>query len=66
VRAEVLGFHTMFVGEIVGIKADKDTLTNSRPDIQKIKPIIFSSGDSGYHSVGIRLNDSFTHRKLPQ
>lgn len=66
VRTEELGRHTMFVGEIVGIKADEDALTNGRPDIQKIKPIIFSSGDRGYHSVGNRLTDAFTQRKLPQ
>lgn len=65
-RVEDLGRHTMFVGEIVGIKADEDALTNGRPDIQKIKPIIFSSGDRGYHSVGDRLNDAFTQRKPPQ
>ncbi|MCJ7722199.1 flavin reductase family protein, partial [Candidatus Bathyarchaeota archaeon] len=59
---EKLGLHTMFVGEIVGIKADKDVLTDGRPDIQKIKPILFSSGDRGYHSVGSRLSDAFTQR----
>ena len=63
VRTEDLGLHTMFVGEIMGIKADEDALTNGRPDLQKIRPILFSSGDRGYHSVGTRLTDSFTQRK---
>jgi hypothetical protein len=53
----------MFVGEIVGIKADEEALTEGRPDLQKIKPILFSSGDRGYHSVGERLSSSFTQRK---
>jgi flavin reductase (DIM6/NTAB) family NADH-FMN oxidoreductase RutF len=63
VHIEKLGLHTMFVGEIVGIKADEDALTKGRPDMQKVKPILFGSTDSGYHSVGVRLADAFTQRK---
>lgn len=66
VHVETLGLHTMFVGEIVGIKADEESLTNGRPDLQKIKPILFSSGDRGYHSVGSRLTEPFTQRKPPK
>ena len=62
VKVEKLGLHTMFVGEIVGIKADSEALTEGRPDLQKIRPILFSSGDRGYHSVGSRLADAFTQR----
>lgn len=65
VRVAELGLHTMFVGEIMGVKADADILTDGRPDIQKIKPIIFSSPDRGYHSVAIRLADAFTQRQPP-
>jgi flavin reductase (DIM6/NTAB) family NADH-FMN oxidoreductase RutF len=57
-----LGLHTMFVGEIVDVKADQDVLTNDRPNVQKIKPILFGSGDRGYHSVGPRIGDAFTNR----
>jgi flavin reductase (DIM6/NTAB) family NADH-FMN oxidoreductase RutF len=60
-----LGLHTMFVGEVVDVKADEDVLTNDRPDIQKIKPILFGTGDRGYHSVGPRMADAFTTRKPP-
>jgi flavin reductase (DIM6/NTAB) family NADH-FMN oxidoreductase RutF len=60
-----LGLHTMFVGEVVDVKADEDVLTNDRPDIQKIKPILFGTGDRGYHSVGPRIADAFTTRKPP-
>jgi flavin reductase (DIM6/NTAB) family NADH-FMN oxidoreductase RutF len=62
VHVEKLGLHTMFVGEIVGIKAEEELLTDGRPDLQKIRPILFSSGDRGYHSVGSRLADGFTQR----
>ena len=64
VRVEKLGLHTMFVGEIVGIKAEESTLTDGRPNIQKVKPFVFSSGDRGYHAVGNRLADAFTQRTL--
>ncbi len=57
-----LGSHTMFVGEIIDIKADEDVLTNDKPDIQKIKPILFSSGDRGYYRVGLRMADAFSIR----
>lgn len=57
-----LGLHTMFVGEIIDVKADQDVLTDDRPDLQKIKPILFGSGDRGYHSVGPRIGDAFTNR----
>jgi len=65
VRVAELGLHTMFVGEIMGIKADSDALTDGRPDIQKIKPIIFSSGDRGYHTIGPKLTNAFTNKKPP-
>lgn len=60
-----LGLHTMFVGEIMDVKADEEVLTEGSPDIQKIKPILFGSGDHGYHAVGPRVGDAFTNRKPP-
>jgi flavin reductase (DIM6/NTAB) family NADH-FMN oxidoreductase RutF len=59
-----LGLHTMFVGEIIDVKADQKVLINNRPDIQMLKPILFSSGDRGYHSVGPRIADAFTIRRI--
>lgn len=60
-----LGLHTMFVGEIVDVKADEDVLTDGAPDTQKIRPLLFGSGDRGYHTVGPRIGDAFTNRKPP-
>ncbi len=60
-----LGLHTMFVGEIIDVKADEDVLTNNRPDLQKIKPILFGAGDRGYHSVGPRIGAAFTNKTPP-
>jgi flavin reductase (DIM6/NTAB) family NADH-FMN oxidoreductase RutF len=59
------GAHTMFVGEIIDVKAEQDVLTNNKPDIQKIKPILYGSGDNGYHSIGPRIGDAFTNKNPP-
>ena len=56
----------MFVGEIMDVKADQNILTRNKPDIQKIRPILFGSGDRGYHSVGERMGDAFTMKTPPK
>jgi len=61
-----IGLHTEFIGEILDVKADAEVLTDGKPDIQKIKPIVFSPPDSGYHGIGIRLMGAFTQRKPPR
>ena len=61
-----LGLHTMFVGKIIDVKADQDVLTNDKPDIQKIKPILFSFGDRSYHSIGPRIANAFSIRTPPK
>ena len=61
-----LGLHTMFVGEIIDIKVDDMALVNGKPDIQIIKPIIFSPGTSEYHSIGVKIADSFRQRNPPK
>jgi flavin reductase (DIM6/NTAB) family NADH-FMN oxidoreductase RutF len=60
-----LGLHTMFVGEIIDVKADQDVLTNNKPDIQKIRPIIYGSGDYSYHRVGNQIGEAFTNKTPP-
>jgi flavin reductase (DIM6/NTAB) family NADH-FMN oxidoreductase RutF len=65
-EAHKLGLHTMFVGEIVDVKAEEEALTNDRPDIQKIRPLLFGSGDRGYHGVGPRIADAFSVKTPPK
>ena len=60
-----LGLHTMYVGEILDVKIDNSALTNGKPDIKKIKPIIFNPGDSGYFSIGEKISDAFRQKKPP-
>ena len=60
-----IGLHTEFIGEILDVKADKDVLTDGAPDTQKIRPLLFGTGDRGYHTVGVRIGDAFTQRRPP-
>lgn len=48
-----IGLHTQFVGEIVDTKVDEEALDGAGgPDIEKIRPVIFSPGGRNYHGIG--------------
>jgi len=56
-----LGIHTQFIGEIVDVKADRDTLSeDGLPDILKIKPLVYDTAHKGYHAVGALLGKAFS------
>jgi flavin reductase (DIM6/NTAB) family NADH-FMN oxidoreductase RutF len=52
--------HTLFIGEILDVKADEDVL-NERglPDMEKIKPISFGPEIRTYHGIGPLLGLAF-------
>lgn len=55
-----IGLHTHFVGEILDVKIDEAFLGgNGKPDIEKIRPIIFSPDVQHYHSVGTFIGKAF-------
>lgn len=55
------GGHTLFIGEIVDVKADESVLTEKgKLDITKIDPIIFTPGTRAYHQVGEYLGQAFS------
>lgn len=59
-----LGMHTQFIGEILDIKADEAMLdSEGRPDITKLKPLIFCTGTSSYHGVGKLIGKAFSMGK---
>ena len=61
--AEVLDFghsHEIFVGEIVEVYVDEDCVENGVPNIQKLDPIIYSTGDSNYWRVGELIAQAFS------
>lgn len=56
-----LGLHTQFVGEILDVKAEEDVLgDNGLPDIAKVMPLIYSSGNQCYYAVGERVAAAFS------
>jgi flavin reductase (DIM6/NTAB) family NADH-FMN oxidoreductase RutF len=53
-----LGSHTMFIGEIVDIKADRSVLSEGGvPDIEKLKPFVYTPGSSKFYGIGKNLGD---------
>jgi flavin reductase (DIM6/NTAB) family NADH-FMN oxidoreductase RutF len=55
-----LGIHTQFIGEIIDVKVDLNTLDeDGLPDILKIKPLIYDVAHKGYHAVGPMLGKAF-------
>ena len=56
-----IGLHTQFIGEIMDVKADESVLDEKGiPDIEKVKPIIFTPEARGYHKVGDLLGAAFS------
>jgi flavin reductase (DIM6/NTAB) family NADH-FMN oxidoreductase RutF len=56
-----IGLHTQFVGEIVDVKVNESVLNEKGlPDVEKIKPIIFTPEIGTYHAVGHYLGQAFS------
>lgn len=64
-----LGSHTMFIGEIKGLKADKEVLIGitsksgkklRRIDPEKFLPIIFDMSTRNYYKLGEKIGDGFS------
>jgi flavin reductase (DIM6/NTAB) family NADH-FMN oxidoreductase RutF len=56
-----LGLHTQFIGEILDVKADDAVLIagGERVDIEKVRPLVFSSDTVAYHGIGPALGKAF-------
>ena len=55
-----LGLHTHFVGEILDVKIDEAVLAEEgQPDIEKIRPIVFSPETRQYHGIGKFVGKAF-------
>lgn len=56
-----IGLHTLFVGEILDIKAEESVLDEKgNPDIEKVRPIIYGTGNRNYYSIGCDLGKAFS------
>ena len=55
------GSHTLYIGEIAEIHVDKVCVTDGKPDITKINPIVYSQSE--YFSVGKEIDKAFSAGK---
>jgi flavin reductase (DIM6/NTAB) family NADH-FMN oxidoreductase RutF len=56
-----IGLHTEFIGEIMDVKADEACLgADGLPDIEKIRPVLFSPEGRNYHGVGKFIGKAFS------
>jgi flavin reductase (DIM6/NTAB) family NADH-FMN oxidoreductase RutF len=61
VKIVEIGLHTEFIGEIIDVKAREDMLGKDKmPDIEKMKPIIWSMTNMSYLNVGEGIGKSFS------
>jgi flavin reductase (DIM6/NTAB) family NADH-FMN oxidoreductase RutF len=55
-----LGLHTHFVGEILDVKVDESVLSDDgTPDIEKIRPFVYSPVVQRYHRIGSLIGNAF-------
>jgi flavin reductase (DIM6/NTAB) family NADH-FMN oxidoreductase RutF len=60
-RSIEIGLHTEFIGEILDVKADEEVVgADGLPDIEKIRPVLFSPECRKYHAVGKYLGKAFS------
>jgi flavin reductase (DIM6/NTAB) family NADH-FMN oxidoreductase RutF len=60
--AEVLdlgGSHEVFIGEIVEAYSTEEYLSNGRPDLQKIQPIVYDGSSTSYWTLENKLARAF-------
>ena len=65
-RSVECGSHVLYVGEVAEIHADTSCLTEGKPDITKINPIVYAQ--AAYFGVGKEIEKAFSagkkyHRK---
>jgi flavin reductase (DIM6/NTAB) family NADH-FMN oxidoreductase RutF len=56
VKTIELGLHTMFIGEIVDVKAAESILgADGMPDVTKLKPFVFAPGNADFYRIGASI-----------
>jgi len=58
------GSHLLYIGEVVEIHADKSCLTDGKPDVKKINPIVYAQ--MTYFGVGNQVGPAFSAGKKYQ
>jgi flavin reductase (DIM6/NTAB) family NADH-FMN oxidoreductase RutF len=55
-----VGLHTLFVGEIMDVKAEADVFNDEgQIDITKVRPLLWAPDGGGYYGVGSYLGPAF-------
>jgi flavin reductase (DIM6/NTAB) family NADH-FMN oxidoreductase RutF len=60
-KAVDCGSHQLYIGEVVEIHADTSCMTDGKPDIAKIKPIVYAQ--TTYFDVGEQVDKAFSAGK---
>jgi flavin reductase (DIM6/NTAB) family NADH-FMN oxidoreductase RutF len=55
------GSHLLYIGEVVEIHADTSCVTDGKPDITKINPILYAQ--ARYFGVGKQVGEAFSAGK---
>lgn len=56
-----IGLHTLFVGEILDVKAEESILTpDNMTDLGRLKPLVFAPDTKTYHGIGPLLGKAFS------
>ena len=58
------GSHLLYIGEVIEIHADKSCLTDGKPDVTKIHPIVYAQAT--YFEVGTPIDKAFSAGKKYQ
>ena len=52
--------HVLCIGQIEEVHINDDCLTNGKPDVEKVRPLVFTSGvEYAYFRLGARLAPGF-------
>jgi flavin reductase (DIM6/NTAB) family NADH-FMN oxidoreductase RutF len=54
-----VGSHVLVLGEIVETHVSSACMTDGRPDMEKIKPLLFSIGSMAYHGAGCEIGKAY-------
>ncbi len=56
-----IGLHTLFIGEIADAKIEESMLDDKgKPDIARIKPVVYTPTRRSYHGIGKYLGRAYT------
>ncbi len=64
IHTHVLGLHTLFIGEIVDLKAEESIINDQGvPDVEKMRPLVYAPEIRKYYGLGPCLGNAFSMGK---